>query len=149
MTDPTARTSWDFDSLTALLALFAFDDTDMLWWRGEAPDAMTPPLYYCVNVNDVFAWGTSDVERIEPDDIPALAQAKADVAAVTGQRFGWEWATLWACRKRGQRMQGAAYKNLDERLHPLFDAVGPEREVNLINPKPHPSAMTPPAGGEA
>lgn len=120
--------------MAALLRLFACDDTEELWWRGRDGDT-TGPLEFYVNVNDVFAWGCADVERIElPSDLQGLAQAKQDALP---EAYGWP--TLWAARKRGQRPQGAVYKHLPESIWPLLDACGPERETGLGNPRPRPA----------
>jgi hypothetical protein len=41
--------------------------------------------------------------------------------------------TLYACRRKHMRPQGASYPS-DKELWPLFDACGPEREISLGNP---------------
>lgn len=115
------------EHIEGLLLLFAFDDCDSLWWRGEQ-NVNEAPLQFFVNCNDVFWWGTADVEEVKSaQDIADLAQAKADLP-------GEDWSTLWVARKRGMRPQGAMYAYFSEKEKELFDACGPEREVGLGNP---------------
>jgi hypothetical protein len=85
--------------------------------------------------SDEFAWGTADLEQITPENIHELERAIADVKAIDkdiGHAF-----ILFAARQRKMRPQGAAYPK-DKELWPLFDACGPKREVNMINPHRHP-----------
>lgn len=119
----------DAMDLDALLRLFAFDDTEALWWRGK-DGAQVGPLEFYVPVNDVFFWGSSDLELITASDVADLAIARTDC----GDHFGY-WPTLWACRKRGMRPQGAQYDYLPKHLWPLFNACGPEREIDAANPE--------------
>lgn len=107
-----------------VLRLFSLDETDcydMLFWRCEEPGS----IEFFVNVNDIFWWATADLEKIIPEDVPALRQAIADVQEIDPRDrcTGFE---LWAARKRGMRPQQPAYPK-DERLRPLFDACGPAR----------------------
>lgn len=112
--------------LDRLLRIFAFDNTDDLWWRGR-DGASTGPLEFFVNCNDVFAWGCADCEKIESDeDLDALDQAKADAPN--------DWPLLFVARKRKTRPQGAVYKHFDIESIPLFNACGPRREPGLGNP---------------
>lgn len=43
-------------------------------------------------------------------------------------------SSLFACRSRKMRPQGACYPDDHPELWPLFDACGPEREVGMGNP---------------
>lgn len=110
-------------------AVAAADQHDHIWWRCDGHYA---PITFFVVVSDVFAWGTSDAEEITPSTVDALERAYADVreAADGDTTFG---AILYASRRRGQRPQGAAYPS-DPRLWPLFDACGPQREIDMFNP---------------
>lgn len=121
------------EHIEGLLALFAFDDCDSLWWRGVSDKGVNQsPLAFFVNCNDVFFWGSADVEEIESaQDIADLAQAKRDMEAVEDAH---DWPTLWVARKRGTRPQGAYYANMSVAEKELFDACGPHRETGLGNP---------------
>jgi hypothetical protein len=116
-------------------AVAAADAHDQLWWRC---DATFGPVSFFVDCSDVFSWAGCDMEPITPDNVAELERAYADAreASDGDTTFG---GTLFACRMRGQRPQGAAYPS-DRRLWPLFDACGPQREVDMFNPKPQPSA---------
>lgn len=123
----------DPEFVYAILEIFGFDWCDALFWRTDAEYA---PLYIAVNCSDIFAWGGSDLEEIHPEDIPDLRQAKADCTAAGD---AGDFAELWCARKRKMRPQGAYYKYIEPPMRPLFDAAGPLREVNLLNPSRHPS----------
>ena len=43
-------------------------------------------------------------------------------------------ASLFACRMRKMRPQGACYKNIRPEVVALFDACGPDREIDKVNP---------------
>lgn len=92
----------------------------------------TSDLKFCVNVNDVFWWGTGDAEEITPENINALEQAILDCekACDIGEVYGG-W--LFAARNRKLRPQGASYPE-ERELWPLFDACGPERTTGHGNP---------------
>ena len=77
--------------------------------------------------------------EITPSDIPALRKAKVD-AAVAGDTD--HFPELYVARRRGKRPQGAWYKYLDTpEIRALFDACGPERQVDLLNPRRHPDQV--------
>lgn len=138
--DPALRAvpATEHDYAHRVLAVFAFDHTDGLWWRVDAQYA---PVTFFATCNDFFAWGGSDVEPITPQDVPLLEQAADDVDTVAG---GGGWAgELFAARKRGMRPQGAAYADIPQGLWPLFDACGPPRTVGLGNPRPRPEDPAP------
>lgn len=121
------------DFMHRVLAVFAFDNTEDLWWRTDGEYA---PVTFFALCNDLFAWGTADLERITPEDLPLLEQAAADVRPLVPMLNNV--GELYCARKRGQRPQGAAYKFIPEVLWPLFDACGPERETGMLNPKQQP-----------
>ncbi len=105
-----------------VLRLFSLDETDgynYLFWRCEKPGEVE----FFANVNDIFWWGTADLELITPEDLPAMRQAIADVRDINI----YEWSNLWAARKRKMRPQQPAYPT-DKKLRELFDACGPERK---------------------
>ena len=87
-----------------------------------------------VNCNDVFMWACSEGYPLGDEDLDDLARCYNDVAKRTGDLKDTNNATmLWACRLLQERPQGAMYPK-DKRLWPLFDAVGPEKEVGRGNP---------------
>lgn len=101
---------------------------DSLYWRTDGEYA---PVTFFVNCSDLFAWGSADCEPLTAADVDDLRKALADVSEAVGSNsYGPE---LYCARRRKKRPQGAAYPG-DERLWPLFDACGPEREVGLGNP---------------
>lgn len=106
-----------------------------LWWRVDGEYA---PVTFFAICNDLFWWGTADLEAITPDNVGALERAMADCRSIDPVVGVCEGTGLFCCRVRGLRPQGVAYPK-DERFWPLFDACGPERVVDFGNPKPHPS----------
>ena len=124
--------------MRVLKAASDVDGHEMIWWRCDGEYA---PITFFAKCNDTFAWACAGLERITPENVADLEKAIADVSSATG-RTGWgvdcSWCELFVARLRKMRPQGAAYPE-DERLWPLFDACGPEREVGMGNPRPHPS----------
>lgn len=93
-----------------------------------------------VNCNDFFAWGCSDSEPVASEaDIDLLQQSiddcKGDGTGDNDFLNVLDAALLYCARRRQMRPQGAFYKHLQKDNHKLFDACGPEREINFINPK--------------
>lgn len=113
-------------------------DCDEIQWRTDGEYA---PVSFFVNCSDLFWWGTSDFEDVTPENIGELERAYADVRAIVNP-VNNEPQELFACRMRHLRPQGAAYPK-DERLWPLFDACGAERETGMGNPHSHPSKKMP------
>ena len=103
-----------------LLPLMAkHDATDELMWDEN--------LNFSIVCNDTFWWGTADAESITPETLEVLEQAFED---------GGDHGTILYCsRIRKMRPQGAVYKYLHKEIWPLFDACGPEREIDSGNPK--------------
>ena len=121
--------SWTVETITKLFQIFEdFDDAKCLWVGVEN----SSPVFSFL-CNDEFFWGCSDGEHISPNDLPMLRQAYEDARAAkeSAKFYG---PTLFICRKRGMRPQGACYPDLVPELWPLLDACGPEREVGLGNP---------------
>lgn len=104
-----------------LLKLFAEND----FW-GEL--GWNKDLQFWVVCSDVFSWGTADAENVDEGTIDVLEQAIADCGGDV------DGITLYACRQRKMRPQGAMYQNLEEKHWPLFDACGPKREKGFMNP---------------
>ena len=93
---------------------------------------------YSINMNDMFYWACADSEEITPENIHVLEESYRDLKALAetdpNARFMEVYTgTLFACRVRGQRPQGAAYPSNKE-VWPLIDACGPERETDFFNP---------------
>lgn len=119
-----------------------------IYWRcgpqyggGEFND----PASFFVNCNDLFWWACADLEEITPENIGVLEQALKDCDAVEPRLGSIYGPSLFACRVRGMRPQGAAYPK-DEKYWALFDAAGPERDIDKSgfgNPKSHPRDRKP------
>lgn len=109
-----------------VLRLFAeYDLYDQLFW--------TERLEMGVRCSDFFFWGTADVQLLAKESLGQLQQAIADCGNVieNGEEFG---PLLFAARERRMRPQGAAYDTLPRELWPLFDACGPKRVTDVMNP---------------
>lgn len=79
--------------------------------------------------NDVFAWGCGDLEEVASiDDVNQLDRACEEAGEIDGP-------ILYCARRRGMRPQGAMYKGFQKENWILFDACGPEREIDLFNPQ--------------
>jgi hypothetical protein len=90
-----------------------------------------------MNCSDLFYWACVDTEPVTPDNISELERSVSDCERAV--KFGGcSSPSLFAARMRKMRPQGAAYPEEPE-LWPLFDDCGPERDVGVGNPKPHPS----------
>lgn len=96
----------------------------------------------CIICSDVFFWGSADSETITEETFPDFLKAVDDCK---GSKEIGAW--LYCARIRKERPQGAAYTFIAKDLWPLFDACGPEREVEFGNPyKPggyNPNRMVP------
>ena len=125
--------------LRVMSAFSAADICDGLWWKFDDGE-----LRLFAIVNDVFAWGTADLEEITPERIPVLEQALDDLLTIGDH--GVELPDLYAARVRGMRPQDAAYPEHSE-VRALFDACGPERPRDMLNPGPWhtPTPATPSA----
>ena len=84
-----------------------------------------------INCNDQFAWAYADCEPVT--DLDLLEQCYKDCIGLIGEIGYIDAPLLYIARKRGMRPQGCCYPS-DERLWHLFDATGPERELNMANP---------------
>lgn len=108
-----------------VMKALAFDLTDHLWWR--LPDGGGDLLLF-INAGDFFYWACSDLEPIETmDDALLLEQCIAECQVALNEKWPNEGPLLYAARHRKMRPQRPYYKHLDERVHALFDAAGPER----------------------
>ena len=125
--------------LDVLTLLDKYDDYD-IFWRVE-----NGQVRFWTNCNDLFWWATADGEELTPENLPILRQCYEDckAACVIGTVYA---QSLFACRMRGMRPQGAAYPKSDPEMWALFDAAGPPRETDrgaFGNPKPHPAYTAP------
>lgn len=83
---------------------------------------------FVVLCNDLFWWGTADVEPLTEESMDLMKKSMEDGGIAYGH-------LLYCARKRKMRPQGAYYAHIDKELHHLFDECGPKREINLGNPK--------------
>lgn len=136
----------DIEFIRRVLGVFnGFDgpNGESLWWRTDGEYA---PVTFFANCNDLFVWGSADSEPITPETIDVLEQSLRDLQAVAEAKANPRdelnaivyTPDLYVARVRGMRPQGACYKYFPKGTWPLFDACGPEREVDFHNPEPHP-----------
>jgi len=108
-----------------LKILKVISDCDMhedLWWRCDGKYA---PITFFINCNDLFYWGTANLEEINMDNLAMLEQAKRDCEKIDKLLGSLYIDQLFCCRCRGMRPQRAAYPK-DKRFRALFDACGQE-----------------------
>lgn len=121
--------------LMSVLRLAAkYELSELFDWDAEEDGTIS----FYINVNDRFAWACADAEDITAEDLPELERAILDCQAADSCAAAYG-PFLFVCRKRQMRPQGAAYPRCQE-VWPLFDAAGPEREINSGNPKRAPTA---------
>ena len=102
-------------------------EADIVWDSSEEEENL--PTYYMVNMNDFFYWGCADGENVTEEYLPEIDKV---IIECNGSII--DGVSLWVCRKRNMRPQGAFYSYIDKTSWPLFDLAGPEREVGLGNP---------------
>jgi len=115
------------DLALRVLRVFAFDKTEMVWWRTDEEYA---PVTFFVNCNDLFFWGCSDCEPITAENIELLERTAAEIHDDHKQFMG----ELFVARWRKMRPQGACYKSWPDHIKELFNACGPERSIDIGNP---------------
>lgn len=104
------------DFTTEVLKFFADNDIrEYLFW--------TQDLRFFVLCNDLFHWGSSDMEPLTKENLPELVRAC--------QEAGDDGPLLFCARRRGMRPQAAMYQHLDEKNWPLFDTAGPDRKKTV------------------
>lgn len=122
MSDPTPPSD---STIRVALAATGFEYTDTLWWRTDEDGS----LRLFIKCSDFFYPGSADLEEITDANVQALADTIAECEAIVGRHEAEDATLLWCARQRSMRPRGAYYKYyLDSRLHPLFDAAGPERD---------------------
>lgn len=134
--------AYQLEFILRVMQIFSLSHADAygdLFWRVDKNDLGMDELKLYANVSDVFFWGASDVEQITPDRLSALEGAYADLKAVQAEEFT---AELYAARMRRMRPQGAAYPGSSHeswrKVAALYDACGPERGIDVGNPKKSP-----------
>lgn len=112
-----------------IFQLFAKHDIeDMLYWCCQDDD-----VSFYINTNDHFWLGTADAEIVILESLSLLAECIEKCLAIDPVCGAIHGCYLYAGRVRKLRPQGAAYPE-ERDLWPLFDACGPEREINDANP---------------
>ncbi len=107
------------DFISQLLMLIASHDVSSgIFWNTS--------LQFFVICNDLFWWGCADLEEVTPDTFHVLEKALMD--------GGDDGLFLYCARMRSMRPQGAIYQSLKKENWSLFDACGPEREIDIGNP---------------
>jgi hypothetical protein len=130
---PTNEQLERFHFMTRVLNEFWSQDIqEMLFYRMNSDNY----IHFYVICNDVFYWGTADLEEVTEDNFEELQLAIAETVRAGGTAC--EGAYLFCARVRKLRPQGAVYRRMDSSVWPLFDAVGPERELTMDNPKAQP-----------
>jgi len=107
------------DFTRQLLKLFSiYDCHSELWWTDVAGQ-----LTFFINCNDMFHWATADLEEITVENFHVLEESL--------EAAGYWGPELFCARVRAMRPQGAFYeKVIPKEVWPLFDACGPEREID-------------------
>lgn len=125
---------WTKEEIVSLLdVIWQNDIEECLFYRVDKGE----PSFYII-CNDVFDWGTADLEEITPNDLHKLVKAIDDVTAAVNAELPITGALLYCARQRNKRPQGAYYAHMDSEVWPLFNQAGPARELNMVNPKPQP-----------
>lgn len=90
-------------------------------------------LKFSVLCNDTFWWATADCEEVNKETLSELQRALDDTHEICGYS---DWGdVLYCARRRKMRPQGAIYKHMPSKIKHLFDACGPERKVEMLNPR--------------
>lgn len=106
-----------------------------------ATDAERSQVSFFVNCNDLFFWGCADAEEVTPDNLDEFEKAFADAKAAKPVVGACDAGSLFCCRVRKMRPQGACYKHYEKSMWPLFDVCGPIRETGVGNPHKHPNEV--------
>lgn len=111
-----------------ILKITAFDFCDDIWWKKDKGE-----LAFFARCDDLFVWACSDLERIDESNIDLFEKSYEDTKKINSIAE-ISSSILFCCRSRKMRPQGAYYTYIEKDLWPLFDACGPEREINFGNP---------------
>lgn len=142
MDNPNSASVENLRYVEKVLHLILDHDLYSIYWRRVKNDLGGWDFLADVNCNDFFFWGTSDAEDLPEEKIPELEQAIKDcedvvLEVISGRELNADdfGPLLYCARQRRMRPQGAAYSQvLPEQVHYLFDACGPAREVDFVNP---------------
>ena len=132
----------DFNTLLRIMgAMASNDDCDNLFWRTDGSYAPITVFAIC---NDLFYWGTADLEEITGDNIANYEETVKELKAIAepyragrvepapgdqDMNLAHIYAMdLFCCRVRKMRPQRPCYKRYPPGLHRLFDACGEERK---------------------
>lgn len=121
--------------------LFSFSSNEDLFWRLD--EETSSELQIFVNCSDVFYWGCTDLEEVTQENFDILIESHELAASALEQpnhQLVEGHGLLFCAKIRGLRPQGAYYHYIKEELWSLFDECGPERELDLNNPKPQPNS---------
>lgn len=91
---------------------------DYLFWDED--------LDFHVMCNDVFYWGTSDMELITLDSFNIFKECIDEI--------GHQGVYLYASKQRKLRPQGAFYKYIKKVYWNKFNACGNKRKLDFLNP---------------
>jgi hypothetical protein len=119
------------ETILRTLRVLEFEYCDALFWRAD--DVGGFKLF--INCNDFFHWACADAEEITDDNVDLLEDTFKEVQELKGKWDAHDAPLLFCARSRKMRPQGAFYKHLDTDLHHLFNAAGPDRDLDLFNPK--------------
>ncbi len=130
------------DMIVRILSIF--DSSGDFMWRTDGQYA---PVSFFILCSDFFWWAVSDAEKITEDNLDLLETTFMELKQLgdalnkrTGSLYSADSFTglLFCARVRKMRPQGAYYVHLPESLWSLFDACGPERPVDDLNPQEKP-----------
>jgi len=96
---------------------FIITDNDGYW---AGPGNLEGTLTVSVNCNDLFYWGTADLEPIESDADLELLKECLDIDDSYGP-------TIYACRRRKMRPQNCVLEKMPVDIKPHIEACGPVR----------------------
>jgi len=120
----------DCDFILKVLQITSTYDCKDIYWRTHGEYA---PVSFFINCSDIFFWACADDEELTPDNLEVFKQSYADTENL--HESGKIYADILFCaRMRKMRPQGAYYNFIPNELWPLFDACGPEREIDMGNP---------------
>ncbi len=118
-------------------------------WRMAGSCA--PVSFFITYMDELFFKSTHGAQELTPSNIDLFEQTIRDLTMVSVSNYlsGSSErdttmhcvANLFCARVRQLRPQGAMYRFLPSATWALFDACGPVREVNRLNPCHHPSEM--------
>lgn len=76
------------------------------WWKKEWPDIAKETFSINVNCDDVFAWGCSDAQELDYEELQTLWEYH-----IKDPRWGCE---VWCMTKRGYLPQSPVYNDIQQ-----------------------------------